>query len=99
MRKDTGKPTIKPLNFKNGQWISKNNTLKLKINDAATGIGGYRATVNGKFILMEYDYKTNTLTHHFDDGKINDTNNELVLIVTDNVGNSTKSEANFKRKV
>ena len=31
-------PTIAPVNFKDGQWISKNETLKLKINDADTGI-------------------------------------------------------------
>ncbi|AZQ43776.1 M23 family metallopeptidase [Nonlabens ponticola] len=98
VRKDTEAPTIKTINFKDGQWISKNKTLKLSIDDKDSGIDGYRATVNGKFILMEYDYKTNSLTHDFADGVVTDSNNELKVIVTDNVGNSTKFEATFNRK-
>jgi hypothetical protein len=48
---------------------------------------------------MEYDPKTNRLTHDFEDGIINSTENNLKLIVTDNVGNSTKFEATFYRKI
>jgi hypothetical protein len=95
---DTDKPTISSINFTNGKWISNHKTLELKINDATTGISNYRATVNGKFILMEYDYKTKTLTHYFSDNKVTDTENNLKLIVTDNVGNSTTFEATFFRK-
>jgi hypothetical protein len=98
VRKDIRDPTINPVNFKDGQWISKNRTLQIKIDDRDSGIDGYRATVNGKFILMEYDYKTDMLTHYFEDGVVTDTDNELVVIVTDNVGNSTKFEATFHRK-
>ncbi|WP_298954531.1 M23 family metallopeptidase [uncultured Nonlabens sp.] len=96
--KDDTAPTIKPFNFKNKQWITKNKTLKLKIADKNTGINGYRATVNGQFILMEYDYKTGMLTHDFSDGVVTDSENELKVIVTDNVGNSTTFEATFYRK-
>ncbi len=96
--KDDDDPTIKPINFKDKQWISKNNTLKLKIADKTTGIDGYRATVNGKFILMEYDYKTGLLVHDFSDGIVTDSENLLKVIVTDNVGNSTTFEATFYRK-
>jgi hypothetical protein len=96
--KDDVPPTIRPINFKNKQWITKNKTLKLKVADKDTGVDGYRATVNGKFILMEYDYKTGVLTHDFEDGIVTDTENELKVIVTDNVGNSTTFEATFFRK-
>lgn len=95
---DKDKPSITPLNFSDGKWISNHKTLELKINDATTGIGNYRATVNGKFILMEYDYKTKKLVHFFDDNKVTDTENKLKLIVTDNVGNSSTFEATFFRK-
>ncbi|WP_194850744.1 M23 family metallopeptidase [Nonlabens antarcticus] len=98
IRKDTKPPSIVPVNFKDGQWISKNRNLKLKISDRETGIKAYRATINGKFILMEYDYKTNLITYDFDDAVITDPDNELIVIVTDDVGNSSKFEANFKRK-
>lgn len=96
--KDVVKPTIKALNFKNGKWISSNTTLKLSVADKDSGIDGYRATVNGKFILMEYDYKTGILKHDFSDNVVTDTENLLKVIVTDNVGNSTTFEATFYRK-
>ncbi|NBC58434.1 MAG: peptidoglycan DD-metalloendopeptidase family protein [Bacteroidetes bacterium] len=98
LAKDTTPPTIKPLNFRNKQWLSRFRYLKLKIDDDLTGIDSYRATVNGKFILMEYDYKTNTLVHDFNDGVISDTENNFKLVVTDKVGNTAIFEAKFFRK-
>ncbi|WP_178987953.1 M23 family metallopeptidase [Winogradskyella schleiferi] len=95
---DTVPPTIKPINFQDKKWISKYRYLKVKIDDDLSGISKYRATVNGKWILMEYDYKTNTLTHDFNDNIVKDTKNELKIIVTDNVGNSSTFEATFFRK-
>lgn len=95
---DTIKPTITPINFKNGQWLSKYRYLKIKIDDTDSGISNYRATVNGKWVLMEYDYKTKTLTHDFNDNVITDTKNNLKLIVTDNVGNNSTFETLFYRK-
>ncbi|WP_299549601.1 M23 family metallopeptidase [Seonamhaeicola sp.] len=95
---DTLKPTISPRNFKNGQWLSKYRYLKVKIDDEPSGVSNYRATVNGKWILMEYDYKTKTLTHDFNDGVVTDTKNNLKVIVTDNVGNNSTFEALFYRK-
>ena len=95
---DTIKPIIKPINFSDGQWLSKYRYLKIKIEDEESGISNYRATVNGKWILMEYDYKTKTLTHDFNDATITETKNNLKLIVTDNVGNNSTFETTFYRK-
>lgn len=95
---DTIKPTITPINFKIGQWLSNFRYLKIKIDDKETGISNYRATVNGKWILMEYDYKTKTLIHDFNDSVISDTKNNLKVIVTDNVGNNSTFETVFFRK-
>ncbi|MDT0554993.1 M23 family metallopeptidase [Patiriisocius hiemis] len=95
---DTKSPKIQPVNFTDGKWISKNKTLKVKIEDDLSGISSYRATINGKFILMEYNYKTDVLTYDFDDNIISETENNLKVIVTDNVGNSATFEATFFRK-
>lgn len=95
---DTIPPVIQPLNFSDGKWISSQNVLKIKISDALSGISSYRATINGKFILMEYEYKTNTLTYDFEDNINDSTENNLKLIVIDNVGNSATFEAKFFRK-
>ena len=95
---DSIPPTIQATNFTDGKWMSNFRFLKVKINDALTGIKSYRATVNDKFFLMEYDYKKKTLTHDFNDNTITDTKNNLKIIVTDNVGNSTTFESTFFRK-
>ena len=95
---DTIAPTIKAVNFTDGKWISNNKTLKIKIEDSHSGISSYRATLNGKFILMEYNYKKDVLTYDFNDDIVTDTQNNLRLIVTDNVGNSSTFEAIFFRK-
>ncbi|MBO6880792.1 M23 family peptidase, partial [Winogradskyella sp.] len=95
---DTVAPTIEPVNFQNKKWLSKYRYLKVKIDDELSGISKYRATVNGEWILMEYDYKTKMLVHDFNDNIVKDTKNELKIIVTDNVGNSSTFEATFFRK-
>ncbi len=95
---DTERPIIKPLNFQKGKWLSKYRYLKVSIKDKISGIKNYRATVNGKWILMEYDAKKNTLTHDFNDNVITETKNNLKIIVTDNVGNSFTFETIFFRK-
>jgi hypothetical protein len=95
---DLESPSIEPRNFENGKWISNNKTLEIEIHDNLSGIGSYRATVNGKFILMEYNYKKDVLTYNFDDAVNLDAENNLKLIVLDNVGNSATFEAIFFRK-
>ncbi len=95
---DTRGPKISANNFEDGKWLSNFRYLKFKITDDLSGISNYRATINGKWILLEYEYKTNTLTFDFNDNVATDTKNELKLIVTDNVGNSSTFEATFFRK-
>lgn len=95
---DTIDPTIKPINFTEGKWLSKYRFLKLNIEDDGSGISNYRATLNGKWILMEYDYKTNLLVYDFNDAISTETKNNLKVIVTDNVGNNSTFETTFFRK-
>ena len=95
---DTIGPKISATNFQDGKWLSKYRYLKLKIEDETSGIKNYRATINGKWILMEYDYKKKSLVYDFNDAIIKETENNLKLIVTDNVGNSTTFETTFYRK-
>jgi murein DD-endopeptidase MepM/ murein hydrolase activator NlpD len=95
---DTVNPTISASNFKNGQWLSNFRYLKVRIDDALSGISNYRATVNDIWILMEYDYKTKTLTYDFNDNIVTEGKNNFKIIVTDNVGNSSTFESLFYRK-
>lgn len=98
LARDTENPTIKPVNFSDGKWLSKYRYLKLKLNDDLSGIRNYRATINDKWILMEFDAKKGILVYDFNDEVVTETKNNLKIIVTDNVGNSATFEATFFRK-
>ncbi|WP_031425311.1 M23 family metallopeptidase [Flavimarina sp. Hel_I_48] len=95
---DDTPPKIVPVDVAEGKWMSTYDVLQFKITDEETGIKDFRATINGKFILMEYEYKDDLLTYHFSDNIISETENNLKLIVTDNVGNSTTFTTTFFRK-
>ncbi len=91
-------PTIILRQPAEGQWYSKAKKLKVTIKDKESGIADYRATINGRFILMEYDYKTNRLTYDFSDAIIDEAAHNLKVVVLDNAGNSTTFERLFYRK-
>jgi len=95
---DTIKPKVKPINFSNNKWISKNKTLRVWIDDKQTGVKNFKATINNKFALMEYDYKRNLLVHDLKDSIYTTGKNDLKIYVEDNVGNNTIFEATFYKK-
>jgi len=95
---DTIPPKIRTKNFKDKQWLNNYRYLSLIISDDLSGIDTYSATLNGVWILMEYEPKTKTLTYNFDDNILSQTQCELEVIVTDNVGNSNTFTCNFYRK-
>ena len=74
------------------------HNLKVKIFDEGSGINNYRATLNGNWILMEYDIKTQLLTYNFDDNIKKEIENNLKIVVTDNVGNTSTFESLFYKK-
>ncbi|MEM8763893.1 MAG: M23 family metallopeptidase [Bacteroidota bacterium] len=98
LAKDTVPPTIKPRNFKEKEWLSNYNYLSLEITDDLSGINTYHGTLNGQWILMEYEPKNRTITYNFDDKILNTTQCDLKVVVTDNVGNSSTFEHSFFRK-
>lgn len=79
-----------------GKWLSQ-DTIHLQISDVGSGIKSYNGFLNGKWVLFEYDNKTNRIVHFFSDEFLIDGANELKVIVIDNVGNSTTFETRFFR--
>ncbi|MDP3358675.1 MAG: M23 family metallopeptidase [Lutibacter sp.] len=96
---DKDAPNIQLHNFKNDQWITNHETLKVKIFDYKSGINTYRAEINGQWILMEYDVTTGVLTYDFKDLVFTDSKHALKVTVTDNVGNTNTLNATFFRKI
>ena len=80
-----------------GKWISEQKTIQFSIYDELSGIKSYNGYLNGKWVLFEYDNKTRKLTHYFSDGIAVDGANDLKIVVTDNVGNSTTFETLYFR--
>ena len=85
--KDTLKPDIKPINFKNNSNIKVKNTLKLRLKDDLSGIKNYSSYFNGNWALFEYEPKSNMIFHNLSDGIIKDGENKLIIIYEDGVGN------------
>ncbi|WP_299060559.1 M23 family metallopeptidase [uncultured Polaribacter sp.] len=97
---DTQKPKVNVLYFKNNQWITKRNTIKVKISDIGSGIKDYRATIDGEWVLMEYNHKKGILTYNFSDKKLVGSKHIFKIVVSDNVGNTnTLSTTFFKKQV
>jgi hypothetical protein len=84
---------IKPIEEK---WVT-DDFIQFQISDVSSGIKSYDGYLNGKWVLFEYDNKTNKITHMFNDEFILEGTNELKVIVIDNVGNSTTFETRFFR--
>ena len=95
---DSIKPTIKLLYFKDQQWISNSKTLKVRIADMDSGIKNYRATIDGKWVLMQYNHKKRILTYNFSDKKLVGSKHIFKIVVSDNVGNTNALSATFFKK-
>ncbi|WP_420574307.1 M23 family metallopeptidase [Kordia sp.] len=98
LAKDSVPPKVKPINFAKDKWISSKKYLKIKVTDDLSGVRSYRGTINGKWILLEYDAKKGMLTYDFNDIIFAEAKHNLKLIVTDNVGNNTTFTSTFYRK-
>lgn len=98
LMKDTIPPSLKPINFKaNG--VVNTSILKVEIKDNLSGVASYSASLNGEWILFEYEPKTRTLTFDFSDIDTKKTTDyKLEMTAKDGVGNIQKIEIPFKRK-
>ena len=95
---DTIAPQITPLYFKDEQWISNASTLKVKVSDTGSGIKNYLATIDGEWILMEYNHKKGVLTYNFKDKKLVGSKHIFKLVVLENVLNTNTVIRTFYRK-
>ena len=95
--KDSIAPQVKSLNFKEGQNLKNYKTLKLLVSDDLSGIDSYNATLNGEWILMEYEYKKDMLIYNFSDLELKEGKYDLEVEVKDKVGNTIIYKTVFYR--
>lgn len=93
---DTTPPAIRPVNISDGKSMAGISKMTFKISDNLSGIKTFRGTIDGKWVLMEFDQKTATLWHTFDEltsaGK-----HTFRLDVTDKKLNTKTYTVNFYR--
>ena len=93
---DTSRPVIKPLRFQADMQKEKRMSFKVSDNMLLDKQMVWRAEVDGKWILMEFDLKSKTLVHFFDE-RIAPGVHELKLAVRDKQGNEQIFVSSFKR--
>ncbi len=91
---DTIAPVIRPVNISDGKSMAGLSRISFKISDNLSGIRSFTGTIDGQWVLMEFDAKTASLWHTFDDttapGK-----HHFQLVVTDMKLNSKTYNATF----
>jgi murein DD-endopeptidase MepM/ murein hydrolase activator NlpD len=92
---DTTPPVIRPVNIKCGTTV-RGNELRIHISDDLAGITSYRAEIDGRWELFEFDGKSGILSHQFAtpaEGR----QHQLKLRVVDAVKNESILECGFRR--
>ena len=95
LAQDDTPPRIYNVNFVAGAKLTDQKTISVSVTDLHSDIDSYTAYLNGKWILMEYDYKTKKLTHNLEDKIYVEGRNDLKIVVTDNLQNSAIFESYF----
>ena len=95
VKNDSLPPLIQLKNFKNNDWISNKNFIRLNITDKETGIKNYKVKINSKWTLFEYEYKKNELFYEFDSYFLNQTKNLIEVFIEDLAGNKTQKNFTF----
>jgi murein DD-endopeptidase MepM/ murein hydrolase activator NlpD len=91
---DTIPPAIFPLNISNGKNMSGVARMNFKIRDNLSGIKSFNGYIDGQWVLMEFDTKTATLWHTFDE-KTTTGKHEFSLTVIDMKENSKTYTISF----
>ncbi len=94
---DTIPPEISSVNIASGIIKKDRKTVKVRIKDDLSGIRKYKATLNGHWLLMEYDAKNQLLTYFIDE-RLKPGKNDFAVEVTDQVGNTTVYRKTLSRK-
>jgi hypothetical protein len=97
--KDVVSPVVKMKKSIQDKWINTQKTIEITCVDELSGIKSYQGFLNDKWVLFEYESKLNKLTYEINDLDLVDGKNNLKLIVSDNMGNSTIFETQFLRSL
>jgi hypothetical protein len=96
IRVDTVPPVITPINIRNGSNLKGISAIRLRMSDNLSGVKSFAGKIDGKWVLVEWSYKTKILSYTFTNdiapGKHN-----FEFTVIDAKNNSTTFTAEFTR--
>lgn len=92
---DTVPPTITNVDLKPD--MKGRSRFSLKVSDDLSSVDKWKATMDGNWVLMEYEPKTKTLMHTFDEHTQVPGTKTFKLEVTDERGNTARYELKFTR--
>lgn len=93
---DTIAPKITPINIFANKDMSAQQKMTFKISDNLSGIKSFNCYIDGKWVLAEFDAKTATLWHTFDE-RTTKGKHTLTLTVIDMKENSNTYKIDFLR--
>jgi hypothetical protein len=91
---DTIAPVIRSLSIKNNTLVEKNQ-IRFKISDDLSGIKEYVGTIDGQWVLFEYDAKRDLLVYNFNDRLKQKVKHQIKLMVSDQKQNENVFETTF----
>lgn len=93
---DTIAPKIQALNISENKAMTSVKRMNFKISDNLSGIQSFNGYLNGKWVLMEYDSKSASLWHVFEQN-LPKGKHHFKLVVKDWKDNEKVYEVNFTR--
>ncbi|KQS42186.1 M23 family metallopeptidase [Pedobacter sp. Leaf194] len=93
---DTIAPRIVPVNISDGKNMAGLSKIILRLSDNLSGIKSFNGYIDGQWALMEFDTKTATLWHTFDE-RTTPGKHLLELVVVDMKDNTRKYSVSFYR--
>jgi len=93
---DTEAPHIVPLNIHDGSNLGAAKGIFLRIGDNLSGVKSYNGKIDGRWVLMEWDFKTKVLSYTFD-GSVPPGKHKFELTVGDAKNNYSTFTADFNR--
>ena len=93
---DTIAPSIVPINISQGKSMKAISKMSFKISDNLSGLKSFNGYIDGKWVLMEFDAKTATLWHTFDQ-RTGPGKHTVTIVVEDMKNNSQTRNIDFYR--
>ncbi len=91
---DSIAPNITPINIAEGKNMAALSKMIFKISDNLSGIKSFNGYIDGKWVLMEFDTKTATLWHSFDE-RTSKGKHTFELVVADMKDNTKRYSISF----